>query len=116
MRARSELRSSRRSTLLVVVLIGLVGGLTLAAAAGARRTETAYPRFLVATNSEDYLVSAANTGTALYADVARLPEVAQTGVVDGLPFFYRPRPGKIEPGVQVVASRDGRAGYVVEKL
>src|SRR5207247_91708 len=83
---------------------------------GARRTDTAYPRFLRATNSEDFLVSAAESGSGLYSDVAKLPEVAASGVVDGLPFFYSPHPGRLDPSVQVVASDDGKAGYTVEKL
>jgi ABC-type lipoprotein release transport system permease subunit len=105
--------------LLIVVLIGIAGGVALTAAAGARRTDTAYPRFLQATRSEDFLVSASNSGrssAALYADIARLPEVERTGVVDGLPLVYSPAPGRFDSSVQVIASVDGKAGYSVERL
>src|SRR5205807_9306004 len=116
MRARAELRGRWTSSVIIVLLIGLAGGVALTAAAGARRTDTAYPRFLNATNSEDFLVSAFRSGTALYADVGRLPQVAASGVVDGLPLFYSPRPGHLDQSVQVVASADGTAGYTVERL
>src|SRR5919201_4107420 len=119
MRARAELRGRWTSSLLIVVLIGIAGGVALTAAAGARRTDTAYPRFLQATNSEDFLVPASNSGrssAALYADIARLPEVERTGVVDGLPLVYSPGPGRFDSSVQVIASVDGKAGYSVERL
>src|SRR6266581_1751219 len=106
MRARAELRGRWTSSLIIVLLIGLAGGVTLTAAAGARRTDTAYPRFLRATNSEDFLVSAFQSGSTLYADIARLPEVERTGVVDGLPLAYSPGPGRFDPSVQVIASAD----------
>src|SRR2546430_99597 len=116
MRARAELRGRWTSSLVIVLLIGLAGGVALTAAAGARRTDTAYPRFLTATNSEDFLVSAFKVGIGLYADVSRLPQVAESGVVDGLPLFYSPRPGHVDQTVQVVASANGTAGYTVERL
>jgi hypothetical protein len=37
----------------IVVLMGLVGGVAMAAVAGARRTQSAYPRFLASTNPSD---------------------------------------------------------------
>jgi len=43
-RARAELRASWRAWLALTILIGLAGGAAIAAAAGARRTESAYPR------------------------------------------------------------------------
>lgn len=40
---RAELRPKLRSLLALALLLGLVGGVVLTAAAGARRTDTAYP-------------------------------------------------------------------------
>src|SRR5438445_12673767 len=100
MRARAELRGRWRSSILIVLLIGAVGGVSLVAAAGARRTETAYPRFLAASSADDFLVSANDVGASLYPDVARLPEVADAGVVEGLPFFYQASPGRLDSSVQ----------------
>src|SRR5438445_6204234 len=104
MRARAELRGRWTSSVIIMLLIGLAGGVALTAAAGARRTDTAYPRFLRATRSADFLVSVANSGTSFYSDLARLPEVAASGVVDGLPIVYSPRPGRFDARVQIVAS------------
>ena len=44
MRAMAELRSRRRATVALVLLVGIGAGVVISAAAGARRTQTAYPR------------------------------------------------------------------------
>jgi hypothetical protein len=46
LRLRAELRGQWRGLLALAVLLGVIGGIALTAAAGARRTDTAYPRFL----------------------------------------------------------------------
>jgi len=43
---RADLRLRWRASLGLVLLLGLIGGVVLTAAAGARRTDTAYPRLL----------------------------------------------------------------------
>lgn len=74
---------ARRWKALVVlgVLAGLVGGLALAAAAGARRTETAYQRFRDATGRSDAIVFASLLGIEFpdYFGVRDLPEVEDAG-------------------------------------
>src|SRR5690242_20520798 len=55
MRLRSELRTRWRAWLGLALLIGLAGAAAVAAAAGARRTETAYPRFVQAENGYDLI-------------------------------------------------------------
>ena len=40
----------------IVVLIGLMGGLAMGAVAGARRTQSSYPRFMRSTNPSDLIV------------------------------------------------------------
>ena len=45
--AARELRGRWLSWAALVLLVGLAGGVVLTAAAGARRTDSAYPRFLV---------------------------------------------------------------------
>jgi len=60
-----------------VVLVAVAGGAVLAAVAGARRTDSAYPRFLQASNSSDVLVSPVGTGLGgYYRALAGLPGVA----------------------------------------
>ena len=52
---RAELRRRWRSWLILVVLIALVGGLVLAAAAAGRRTATAFPRFVASHGYDVYI-------------------------------------------------------------
>jgi ABC-type lipoprotein release transport system permease subunit len=88
-RLRAELRRSWRSALGVVVLIGLLAGVTLAAVAGARRTASAYPRLLDEVDAAELLVSPfAESGTDVgpfYDEVAALPGVERVGVAAGMP-------------------------------
>src|SRR4051812_39515757 len=46
MYARAELRVRWRAMVGLALLVGVVSGAAIAAAAGARRTDSAYPRFL----------------------------------------------------------------------
>src|SRR3954454_12842288 len=118
LRFRAELRGRWRSLLGVALLVGLAGGVTLAAIAGARRTDTAFARLLTTTNADDVIVNpdtGIRSGLQL-ADVAALPQVAQIGRIDGLLFA----PGKprsfrdfLELGPVFVS--DGTAGYDVAR-
>jgi hypothetical protein len=77
LRLRAELRDQWRTWLALAVLLGVIGGIALTAAAGARRTDTAYPRFLRQSNAADLLVSPALSGSGGYFQaVARLPQVS----------------------------------------
>ena len=49
---RTALRQRWRSYVAITVLIGVVGGIGLFAIAGARRTQSAYPRFLRSVNGK----------------------------------------------------------------
>src|SRR5438094_10299703 len=55
LRLRSERRARWRAWLGLALLLALAGGAATAAAAGAHRTESAYPRFLAAENGFDLL-------------------------------------------------------------
>ncbi len=79
-RARAELRARRYTWLGLVALIGIVGGIVTALAAGARRTDTAFDRFLARIHQTDVNVSTgANSGFAPldFRQVAALPQVAE---------------------------------------
>jgi hypothetical protein len=56
LRAKAQLRGRARASLLLALLVGLGGALVLAAAAGARRSEAALPRFLAANQTMDTAV------------------------------------------------------------
>jgi len=47
LRAREELRARWRSSVSLTVMLAVFGGAVMAVAAGARRTDSAYPRFLL---------------------------------------------------------------------
>jgi len=83
---RAEARRRWPAWLAVVLLIGVVGGLVLGAAAGARRTHTAYDRLVEDTEAWDVLVNPnAGAESALdVAAVAALPEVAEIGKMEGV--------------------------------
>ncbi|HEY3210286.1 MAG TPA: FtsX-like permease family protein [Actinomycetota bacterium] len=83
LRARAELRSGWRRSLALALLIGLAGGAVMAAAIGARRTHTAYERFLVAQRAMDLVVSPAGGYSELpkLTEVERLPQVADSARV-----------------------------------
>jgi hypothetical protein len=85
------------------VCIGLAGGVALGAAAGARRTASAYPRMLVATRSEDVYLAGpspwSNPADARVVDeIEQLPQVATVARIaavtiypsdrDVVPTFY----------------------------
>ena len=76
---RADLRQRWRALLSLALLLGLIGGVVLTAAAGARRTDTAYPRLLSwASATQVQLIPAANDYPAdYYAALAKLPQVAQ---------------------------------------
>src|SRR6266702_8746422 len=54
---RSTIRGSWRQVLALALLAGLLGGVALGAVAGARRTATAYGRYLAAINASDVFVN-----------------------------------------------------------
>jgi hypothetical protein len=53
LRARVHLRGQARASVLLALLVGLAGGVALAGLAGARRSETALPRFLASSYTID---------------------------------------------------------------
>ena len=76
---RAGLRSRWRSWLALAVVAGLAGGLGTAVAAGARRTDAAYPALVAWSKAPDVLLTQ-NAGpqfaTVSLAEVKRLPSVA----------------------------------------
>src|SRR6266516_452554 len=93
LRASAELRSRWRATLALIILVGLAAGVVMSAAAGARRTQTAYPRFLETAHAADALISVPFTGiSSFYPSIARLPEVERAAAVAGVKVLYVRRP------------------------
>jgi len=104
--AAHGLRARWRSWAVLVLLVAVAGGAVLAAVAGARRTDSAYPRFLRASNASDVMLSPDGTGRdGYYRALARLPHVATVAPYVGL---------QTGAGGQVVAPVDNRFGHVVD--
>jgi hypothetical protein len=110
-----ELSTRWRSWAGLALLAGLAGGVVLAAAAGARRTDTAYPRFLQASRASDVLVSPEGTGFGGYYDaLGRLPEVRVVAPLAGLVVAPLGPGGTADLTATVAAPADGRFGHLTE--
>ena len=101
---RSELRTRLRSWVALAVLAGLVGGIAIAAAAAARRTETAVPRSVAESNFSDVKVQQSGSPSLDYGEVRRLPQVAYAYRADN--FFFN---GRTDAGRPIDV---GKAGLV----
>src|SRR5947207_861104 len=83
MRARSELRAGRRSLMGLTLMLGLVCGVVLTAAEGARRTDTAYARFAATMHTPDaFIISGKPGGPIPVVDIQRVLRLPQ--VVSGV--------------------------------
>ena len=69
---RVGLRTRWRSWLVLAVLAGLAGGMVIAVAAGARRTDAAYPSLIAWSSAPDALVAAGHEGVPQVSESARL--------------------------------------------
>jgi putative ABC transport system permease protein len=79
MRFRAEARSRWRAWLALALLVGIASGGSIAAAAGARRTQSAYPRLVASHESYDVTFGGTGEGRDIDAESAAiiaLPEVA----------------------------------------
>ena len=114
---RADLRRRWRAMLAMALLIGLVSGVVLVAAAGARRTDTAYPRFLSRSHAADLLVSPVQSGFQGYFQaVAGLPQVASADVVAFLQMSL-PGPGASPfSGMVAEASPSGGEGVAINRV
>jgi ABC-type lipoprotein release transport system permease subunit len=105
--AAHGLRARWRGWAMFVLLVALAGGAVLTAVAGARRTDSAYPRFLQASNASDVLVSPGGTGLGgYYRALARLPDVAAVAPLAAL--------NALAPGL-MVAPADRRFQHLVDR-
>ena len=112
--AAHELRARWQGWAVLVLLVAVAGGAVLTAAAGALRTDTAYPRLLKASKASDVLVAPDVWGPRDYFDaVARLPGVAAVAPMAGMnlePLGH----GLAAKATTTAAPVDGRFGRLVE--
>jgi len=113
--AAHKLRAGWRGWAALALLTAVAGGAVLTAAAGAIRTDTAYPRFLAVSHAADALVSPGNDGTSGYdAALGKLPGVAADAPVVGIDAAVVGADGKLFSALNVIAPLDGNLGRTVE--
>jgi FtsX-like permease family len=91
-RFRATFRHRWTGYLTIVLLVGLVGGVAMGAIAGARRTQSAFPTYLAATNASELTMQASSNASQftpqqiekLGQDLARLPHVTRLAVAPNL--------------------------------
>jgi putative ABC transport system permease protein len=114
---RAETRRRWRSWLAVALVAGVGWGAVITAVAGARRTQSAFPRFVAYSRAPDLLLTPERVGYAGYSsDVAKLPEVADSAPLAGLNAFVTdPKP---PPSFALGAPffpLDGRLGRTLDR-
>jgi ABC-type antimicrobial peptide transport system permease subunit len=96
----------------IALLVGVAGTIVLAAAAGAKRTDTAYQRYLQSTRAAQFLISTQRNGVhSFYRLIQRLPEVEEAGLVAGMPLSRVDARGLVDLQFSAVASEDGHVLY-----
>ncbi len=79
--ARAAIRRQWRGLIVVALLVGIAGGVVLAAAAGARRTSTSLDRFRSYSRSADVELDVASATPGQIAALRNTPTVASVGVL-----------------------------------
>ncbi len=118
LRFRAELTRRWRAWLALALILGLIGGAVLSFAAGARRTDSAYERFLRHQRASDVIVakqvasftSPAPPGPPL--DPAAIGKLPGVEAVSTAPFAY----AFIGSGVGVVIPPDQRSADLINRL
>jgi hypothetical protein len=117
---RARLRARRRALVGLALLVGVASGAVMAAAIGARRTDTAYTRLLEATRADDAEVELGGPGYEPLIDrMRRLPQVADLGVESQVLLAPAmpgdPREFVWGTGFLSLASVDGRVGQTINR-
>jgi FtsX-like permease family len=81
---RAAWRGSWRPAVVVVLLTGVLGAVAMAALAGARRTESAYGRYLQSVHASDVMVNIPTTDTSLIGRVEHLAGVRSSAAWAGV--------------------------------
>jgi ABC-type lipoprotein release transport system permease subunit len=120
-RACWEFRSGSRVWVLLAVLIALAAGVAMAAAAGARRTETAYPRFVAAQRGYDVSIGGISGNVdpeQARARIVRLPQVVEWSRLDLVAERAELPSGRTVTAPELVALTDlqGRTGFTISRF
>ncbi len=117
LRFRAEVRQRWRAWALLTVVVGLVAGGALAVLAGARRTETAYQRFVEGTRGFDVIVPNGSSPELFnhqfdLDEMAHLPQVTDSArILYWFPSGETPSGRALaSPDITPIAGDDGRFG------
>jgi len=113
---RADVRRQWRALLGLVLLLGLAGGVVLTAAAGARRTDSAYPRLLSWANASQVEATPGSPDPAYLAALARLPQVAAVAPANQYTVALPVPHGAPNAQVQALSSPDGTYGASVDRV
>lgn len=114
---RAELRRRWPPMLMLALLLGITGGVVLTTAAGAVRTDTAYPRLLRWASAAQVDVIVKRTPVpAFFAALRRLPEVAAMSAEGLFNFTLPARHGPPSAPVETFSSPDGSMGRTGDRL
>ncbi len=113
--AAHQIKARWRAWAMFVLLTAIAGGAVLTTAAGARRTASAYSRFLTASHAADVLVTPESSGVGgYYRALARLPGVAAVAPVVGLNVLPLLPGHRLDSASAAAAGTDGRYGHLLE--
>jgi ABC-type antimicrobial peptide transport system permease subunit len=114
----AQLRIRWRAMAGLALLLGVIGGLILSAAAGARRTDTAFPRLLQWANAAQVDIVPGSSGPTpgYFAAVARLPQVTSMSTAVQYNVVLPMRPGLPLVDVETFASPDRALGVSVDRV
>lgn len=113
---RANLRRRWLSTVVLAVIVGIAFGVTVGAAIGARRTATAFPRFVDRQGAPDLVVAAGEEGGAPARVLLDQPQVKAAGVGTGVGVLLRNPDGSpdFERDAFGAVVSDGVFGYEVD--
>jgi ABC-type lipoprotein release transport system permease subunit len=119
LRFRAELRTRWRAWVGLGLLLGVAGGAVIAAAAGARRTSSAYSRFLDRSQANDFSIESfaepPKSPDAEYAALEGLPGVEASGRYTALGLLQQDGTGRFALPDFLSAGSDGRRFYRVDR-
>ena len=113
---RADVRRRWRALVSLALLLGLAGGVVLIAAAGARRTDTAYPRLLSWANASEVEVTPGEPDPAYFAALARLPQVAAVETANQYTVALPVPHAEPDPQLEALSSPDGTYGATVDRV
>ena len=114
----ADFRRRWRPLAALALLLGMIGGVVLTAAAGARRTDTAYPRLLEWARAAqvDILPDSSGLSAGYFAALARLPQVAAMSTTSLYQVALPVRHGLPDAEVEAFASPDRAAGVSADRV